>query len=189
MATPAELALELLAAFDADYDTRRQALVDALVDAGLIEVEEPASEEPTSYTPWGVEKITYPVPNLGQDVVKVAAAMPISQEFVEQIAPAAPKPSQVERINDIATQRAQRQPMIASKDEQIAACLTAIEEGRQPVAALVDLGYTYGSATVLLKNLRRDGHVPPSTRGKRTADLPRPGFDLEAAHAAIEGAA
>jgi hypothetical protein len=178
MATPAELALELLAAFDADYDTRRQALVDALVTAGLIEVEEPASEEPKSYTPWGVEKISFPVPSLGEPDPEPT-----------------PKPSQVERINDIARQREQGPPgadprQKASRDEQVAACLAAIERGESPLDALIALGYTYGSATVMLRKVRRDGLVPPSERSaKAAANLPRPGFDLDAARDAIEGAA
>jgi hypothetical protein len=177
MATPAELALELLAAFDADYDTRRQALVDALVDAGLIGVEEEADEPPTSYTPWGVEKISYSVLSLGEPDPEPT-----------------PKPSQVERINDIARQREQRPGVDtrqkASRDEQVAACLAAIERGESPLDALIALGYTYGSATVMLRKLRRDGLVPPSERSaKAAANLPRPGFDLDAARDAIEGAA
>jgi DNA-binding transcriptional ArsR family regulator len=182
MATPAELALELLAAFDADYDTRRQALVDALVTAGLIEIEEEADEEPKSYTPWGVEKISFPVPSLGEP-------------DPEPDPKPAPKPSQVERINEIARQREQRPGVdprtMATEEERVTTVLAAIERGESPKDALVTAyGYTPATAQFHLSQLRKKGLVPPSERSaKAAANLPRPGFDLDAARDAIEGAA
>lgn len=186
MKDPTDLALELLEAFDADYDTRRQTLVDALVTAGLLVAAEPVDEIEAEDTP--SDGVPWPEPiTVGAQVtytIKTPRPAP-EHDTTEQRA---------ERVSAVKAEAAKakrpeqppvtRRPLIATQEQQIDAVLHALDDGRSPVTALTDIGYTYGSATVLLKNLRKKGLVPQSER-KAAANLPRPGFDLDAARAVI----
>jgi hypothetical protein len=182
MKHPSEIAVELLEAFDARYTADRQALVDTLVTLGLLVVEdEDGEEEEPVQHPW--------VTPFKQPVVLDAD---MADTIREAVGEPEPKPSQVRRLNEVARQRAPREDgadprTIATERERTEAALAAIERGESPRDAIAALGYTSASAQQHLATLRKKGLVP--RRDTAQPDVPRPGFDLDAATKAIEGAA
>jgi hypothetical protein len=190
--TPGEIAIDLLNAIDAKHAAQRQALVDLLVEQGLIayEEEDDAENDDVEGTDQAAIEAAqaFVATQLARNEAELAARHAATSNPVRVIDADVLDETEVQVIRDSITPRTQRTNARYNETDIVRVARHAHSEGRSIGGAIRDeLGMSNASAYAWAKRLKMEGRLDVAPTAAATPDTPR--FGVEDAMREIDGAA